>query len=211
MKYDRVIWDFNGTILDDLRVSIDAADELLTRHGLKPMVTVEKYHEVFGFPIIDYYKRIGFDFSKVPYSVLAHEWVEIYLRRVSDAKIRDGVKEAIEKIHSLNIKQTILSMSDKDMLVRQVKDLKIHDLFDEIYGLDNIYAKSKLELAKKWRDEHNDERVLFIGDTVHDAESAEIIGCKCLLLAGGHQSIESHKCGNARVILDASEILNEII
>ena len=211
MKYDRVIWDFNGTILDDLRVSIDAADELLTRHGLKPMVTVEKYHEVFGFPIIDYYKRIGFDFSKVPYSVLAHEWVEIYLRRVKDAKIRAGVKEAIEKINSVNIKQTILSMSDKDMLIRQVKDLKIHDLFDEIYGLDNIYAKSKLELAKKWRDEHKNERVLFIGDTVHDAESAEIIGCKCLLLAGGHQSIESLKCGNARVILDASEILNEII
>lgn len=211
MKYDRVIWDFNGTILDDLRVSIDAADELLTRHGLKPMVTVEKYHEVFGFPIIDYYKRIGFDFSKVPYSVLAHEWVEIYLRRVRDAKIRDGVKEAIEKINSMNIKQTILSMSDKDMLVRQVKDLKIHDLFDEIYGLDNIYAKSKLELAKKWRDEHKNERVLFIGDTVHDAESAEIIGCKCLLLAGGHQSAESLKSGNATVILDVCEILKEII
>ena len=114
MKYDRVIWDFNGTILDDLRVSIDAADELLTNHGLKPMLTVEKYHEVFGFPIIDYYKRIGFDFSKVPYSVLAHEWVAIYLRRVKDAKIRAGVKEAIEKSELEKIKETDFQKKSKN-------------------------------------------------------------------------------------------------
>lgn len=210
MKYDRVIWDFNGTILDDLRVSIDSADELLIRYGLDPMLTVEKYHSVFGFPIIEYYKRIGFDFDKVPYSVLAHEWVEIYLRRVKDASIKDGVKEVIDTLSEMSIKQTVLSMTDKDMLISQINDLGLYDCFDEIYGLDNIYARSKLELAKKWRNEHPNENVIFIGDTTHDAESAEIIGCSCLLLSGGHQSIDAISLSNAKVILDPKDIITEI-
>jgi phosphoglycolate phosphatase len=210
MKYNRVIWDFNGTILDDLRVIIDSADELLSRHGLQPMLTVEKYHSVFGFPIIEYYKRIGFDFNKTPYSVLAHEWVDIYLRRVKEAKVKDEIRAVIDTLSQMSIKQTVLSMTDKDMLVSQLKDLGLYDTFDEIYGLDNIYAKSKLELAKKWRDEHPDENVLFIGDTVHDAESAEIIGCSCLLLAGGHQSLEAISQGSAKVIIDPQDIIKEI-
>ena len=210
MKYDRVIWDFNGTILDDLRVSIDSADELLIRHGLSPMLSVEKYHSVFGFPIMEYYKRIGFDFEKVPYSVLAHEWVDIYLRRVKEAKVKDEIRAVIDSLSEMSMKQTVLSMTDKNMLVSQIKELGLYDTFDEIYGLDNIYAKSKLELAKKWREEHPSERVLFIGDTVHDAESAEIIGCNCLLLAGGHQSIEAISCGKAKVILDPKDIIKEI-
>jgi phosphoglycolate phosphatase len=189
--FDRVIWDFNGTILDDLAVGIASADELLLRYGLPPIGTVERYYEVFGFPIRDYYERIGFDFTKTDYSVLAHEWVEIYLRRVKTATVRDGILSAIQMLSEWGVRQTVLSMTESGMLLRQIEELGLAGVFDEICGLDNIYAKSKLELASAWRERHPDERVLLIGDTSHDAESAAIIGCECFLLTGGHQSRES--------------------
>ena len=75
---DRVIWDFNGTILDDLKISIESADELLLRYGLPIIGDVDKYYSVFGFPIIEYYKRIGFDFTKHDFTVVANEWVDIW-------------------------------------------------------------------------------------------------------------------------------------
>ena len=210
MKYDRIIWDFNGTILDDLRISIDSADELLVNHGLKPINTIERYYEVFGFPIIEYYKRIGFDFDLIPYSILAHEWVEIYLRRVTDAPIRDGIIKVIDKLNDLGIKQSILSMTKQEMLEKQIQMLGITNKFDEIFGLSDIYANSKLELAKNWRNDHPYENVLFVGDTTHDAESASVIGCKCILLAGGHQSVGALKESNVDIILSPDEILKEI-
>lgn len=74
MKYDRIIWDFNGTILDDVQVGIDSANELLTRYGLKKIKDVDHYHSIFGFPIKSYYERLGFDFNVLDYNVLAHEW-----------------------------------------------------------------------------------------------------------------------------------------
>ena len=48
MRFDRVIWDFNGTILDDVDTGIESADELLSRHGLPQMRTREKYLSLFG-------------------------------------------------------------------------------------------------------------------------------------------------------------------
>ncbi len=208
-QYDRVIWDFNGTILDDLMTGIESADELLLRYGLPPMRTVERYYEVFGFPIRDYYRRIGFDFSKTDYSVLAHEWVEIYLRRVKDATVRDGIWDAVCALKRRGIPQTVLSMTESAMLQKQLSYLDLQNTFDEVCGLDNIYATSKLELASAWRRHHPSERVLFVGDTSHDAESAKVIGCDCVLLTGGHESREALLRVGVDVIDSPSEILSK--
>ncbi len=207
---DRVIWDFNGTILDDLKISIESADELLTRYDLPPIGDVEKYYSVFGFPIIGYYERVGFDFSKYDFSVLANEWVDIYLSKMPCATLRDGIIETVDKLSSLGIKQTILSMTEEKMLRSQIESLGITDKFDEIFGLNDIYATSKLELARYWKSTHQGERVIYIGDTEHDAESAEIIGAKCLMITGGHQSYTTLKALGKTVITAPNDIFEYI-
>ena len=207
---DRVIWDFNGTILDDLKISIESADELLTRYDLPIIGDVEKYYSVFGFPIIGYYERVGFDFTKYDFSVLANEWVDIYLSKVPYATLRDGIIETVDKLNSLGIKQTILSMSEENMLRSQIESFGITDKFDEIYGLNDIYATSKLELARYWRSTHQGENVIYVGDTEHDAESAEIIGAKLLMITGGHQSYETLKALGKPIITAPSEIFEYI-
>lgn len=207
---DRVIWDFNGTILDDLKISIESADELLSRYSLPVIGDVEKYYSVFGFPIIGYYERVGFDFSKYDFSVLANEWVDIYLSKMPEATLRRGITETVDKLNTLGIKQTILSMTEENMLRSQIESFGITDKFDEIYGLNDIYATSKLELARHWRNTHEGERVIYIGDTEHDAESAEIIGAECLMITGGHQSFSTLKALGKPVITAPSDIFEYI-
>ena len=207
---DRVIWDFNGTILDDLQISIESADELLSRYALPVIGNVEKYYSVFGFPIISYYERVGFDFSKYDFSVLANEWVDVYLSKMPYATLRDGIIETVDKLNSLGIKQTILSMTEENMLRAQIESFGITDKFDEIYGLNDIYATSKLERARYWRSTHEGERVIYVGDTEHDAESAEIIGAKCLMISGGHQSHSTLKALGNPVITAPSDIFEYV-
>ena len=78
MQYTHIVWDWNGTLFDDLEYSLKCINTLLARYGLENL-TVSRYHDVFGFPISEYYKRIGFDFDKVPYSALAKEYMDIYI------------------------------------------------------------------------------------------------------------------------------------
>lgn len=187
MKYTYCIWDFNGTIFDDVGASISAVNTLLAERGLKTLDSKDKYQEVFDFPIIDYYRRIGFDFDKEPYEVIAPLWVDLYLENSKKSGLFGDVISSLDFFEARGIKQSVLSASEKNMLTGQLRDLGIYDRFEEIMGIDNIYAESKIALAKDWKHRHEGERALFIGDTTHDYETAEVLGADCYLISAGHQ------------------------
>lgn len=183
-----MFWDFNGTIFADMEAGMDSTNEMLRERGLKEIESLEGYRELFDFPIKEYYRGLGFDFDKEPYEVLAPIWVDIYNEKSKNATTVHGVRDALERVKALGMSQVVFSATEKNMLLRQLGELDILGYFDEIIGLDNIHAESKLHLAKKWREQHPDARILYVGDTLHDAENAKILDADCLLFTGGHQS-----------------------
>ena len=184
------IWDFNGTLLDDVATGIEAVNLLLKERGIATIPDREAYRRVFGFPIIEYYRRLGFDFEKESYEVVAPLWVAEYLRRVPDAALYPDVRETLSMLRERGVKQVILSATQRDMLMGQLKQLNIAEYFEEVLGLDNIHASSKLSLAEDWRRRHPVAEVLLIGDTDHDVESAVQLNAQCVLVSRGHQSEE---------------------
>ena len=92
------------------------------------------------------------------------------------------------------------------MLKKQINELGIASYFDELLGLDNIKAHSKTELAAAWAARVKPERLLFIGDTEHDADAAAAAGGECLLIANGHQSRARLEKTGCRVISSALEL-----
>ena len=52
-RYDTLVWDFNGTLLDDVDLGILCANEMLSRRGLPVIPDRKRYFELFGFPIED--------------------------------------------------------------------------------------------------------------------------------------------------------------
>ncbi len=77
-----------------------------------------------------------------------------------------------------------------ERLVCVEKDFKLTDYFDDVIGLNDIYAAGKVENGLKYIAglDVNPAEVLFIGDTVHDFEVAEAMGVNCVLVAIGHNS-----------------------
>ena len=73
-----VIWDWNGTLLDDLEVSFSAINRVLTSNGYPPIRDLTAYREVFCFPVIEYYRRVGFDFARTPFEMLAQQFMDCY-------------------------------------------------------------------------------------------------------------------------------------
>ena len=188
--YDYIIWDFNGTLLDDVDTGIVSVNTLLKARELPVIESREKYHSVFGFPIIDYYRALGFDFGKEPYEDIAHEWVALYLEHVKRAPMNHYCREALKLFEERGLRQIILSASELAMLKDQLAGLGILGYFEDVLGLDNIYAGSKLHVARKWREEHPTARALMIGDTDHDVTTAKEMGADAVLIARGHQSRE---------------------
>ena len=208
MKYTCVVWDFNGTIMDDVEIGIESVNVLLAKRGLKTLESREEYQRAFGFPIIDYYRRLGFDFDAEPYEDIAVEWVAEYTAREKSAQAVDGVKELLELFKKEGKRQVIISACEQQMLVRNLKLLGVYDYFDDVCGINNIYASSKESIAVEWREKNPNEELLFIGDTDHDCSVARAMGADCILVAQGHQSFEtlSEYSEYAKVVKSMSQI-----
>ena len=210
MKYTHILWDFNGTIIDDVATGMKSVNTLLERRGLPTVDTIEHYHSVFTFPITEYYVNLGFDFEKEPFSEIAIEWTEQNEENIKKAPLHEGVRETLDFFKAEKIPQIILSATKRDMLINHIKGLGIYGYFDEFLGLDNIHAESKIAIGIEWMNNNPGAVPLMIGDTTHDSEVAEKIGCECILVAKGHQSRATLEKTGRKVYASLGEAVNEL-
>ena len=211
MKYTHLIWDFNGTVLDDVEIGVESANALLKRCGLSPIPSIAYYRSVFGFPIREYYARLGVDFEKTSFEELAPIWVSEYLSRADRAKLNEGVMQTVGAVRELGLCQILLSATEIGMLKGQLDQLDITERFDGVFGLDNIHAVSKEKLAMLWCEQNPAARPLFLGDTDHDYAVAKATGNDCILFSGGHQSKEHLLTLGCPVIDAIADVLTYIV
>lgn len=202
MKY--IFLDFNGTVLNDVDLCLNLLNEMLIEKGKKAL-TLEEYKEVFTFPIIEYYKKAGFDFNGYTFEELAEYFVVEYKERnKTESFIFDDFRNFIEVLKTKNYKIILCSASQTNMLKEQLRYFNIDDLFDDVIGLDDHYAVSKLHLAKQYIEKVDIDfsSSYFIGDTTHDALVGNECGLNVILINRGHQSYNVLK-NEAKYIVDS--------
>jgi phosphoglycolate phosphatase len=97
----------------------------------------------------------------------------------------------------------------QDALDICLEQQKINHFFEHVSGLDNHYAASKLENGRQLISGLNLDvsELILIGDTIHDFEVASELGCKCVLIANGHQSKEILESTGVLVIDELSQLI----
>ncbi|MCX6118112.1 MAG: HAD hydrolase-like protein [Proteobacteria bacterium] len=187
-----VIWDWNGTLLNDVDIAVKAVSKLLKDHSL-PSLDVAKYKEVFGFPIRDYYKRIGLDTSQM--EELSQKFHQEYDHLFHECALFDGVKQALVKLKAQKKRQSILSAAQEAWLTKQLTHFDIHHLFDHVFGLTDFLANSKVERGRELIREStiHPKDTILIGDTDHDVDVARELGIDVVIYADGHQSYSKLK------------------
>ena len=208
-QYKHIIWDWNGTLLNDAWLFVDIMNGVLKNRNMDT-ITVEKYREIFGFPIEDYYKKLGFDLEKESFQESGLEFIKAYEKRRYEAELFPRVYSILSKLSSLKIHHSILSAQHQTLLDDLTKYYNIREYFVTINGLNDYYAHSKvdkgIELMKKMK--FNPKKVLFIGDTDHDNEVAQILGIDCILLSHGHHCYSRLIQTGAPVIRKLEDILH---
>ncbi len=190
--FKTVVWDWNGTIINDCHIAALAETQLFNKYGI-PTQTPEERIKNFSFPIEGYYKKMGFDFSKHPYDIIANEWLRFYEQLIQDAQIFMGMNDTLNKLKNLASRQFILSAAPESHVKEMTLKHSIHGFFDGIYGLANARAESKINRGHELLREHSIDpsTTIIVGDTVHDFEVAQALGASALLIADGHHSYET--------------------
>jgi phosphoglycolate phosphatase len=210
-NYNHIIWDWNGTLFNDVELCANIMNLLLTQESL-PNISIQRYKEIFTFPVIEYYKIAGHTFKNKSFEVLGKQFMDEYEARKNNCDLFIGARNLLVELQLRNIKQHLLSAYEQNSLNRILKYFAIDSYFQNVVGLDNIYASGKSHLAKKLaeriRNNGTTGKILLIGDTIHDYEVAKEINSECILISHGHQDEERLMNLDIQVVRNFNELSN---
>lgn len=203
-----LIWDWNGTLLDDADYCVKNMNILLKRRNL-PLINKSIYREIFTFPVINYYKKAGIDLKTEGFEKPAQEFINLYFGNFHNTYLFPCAAEILKKFQNKGLKQVVLSAMEHNSLQKTLKEKSIFQYFDHVTGIGDHYGGTKtdigLQLMKKLS--AIPEQIVMIGDTLHDKEVADAMGIDIILVSQGHYSLKRLQSAKVPIINKLDELL----
>ncbi len=196
-----VIWDFNGTLVDDVDLCVQIINRFLQSKG-RALIHREYYRQVFEFPVSNFYKNLGFQLSQEDYREIGHSFCMDFKAGLSEIDLHHMIPETLGYLKNENIGQSILSATNQTDLIEHLSHFRIEHYFDRVFGIENRIADSKLKRGHELFDllQLDPSDVILVGDTLHDLEVGKSIGIEVLLVGHGHQCDKKLKNHHHQVI-----------
>ncbi len=207
-----VVWDWNGTLLDDTDLCVGIMNGMLARRGLPP-IDLPFYRAVIEFPVEGYYRKMGFDFIREPFEVLSDEYIAAYQAGWRGCALQRGAAETMDALARAGVGQSVLSASKAGHLTEQLAHFDVSRRLMAVAGVEDHHGRGKGHLAQA----HvaglglPPASVVFVGDTLHDAEVARLAGAPCVLLACGHYSRQRLATAGVPVTEDFNELMERLL
>jgi phosphoglycolate phosphatase-like HAD superfamily hydrolase len=210
-----VVWDWNGTLLDDLDVVVSAVNDTLATVNRAP-ITIREYGANYTRPVLRFYERL------LGRAVTNEEWLafddafhESYGRLVESAGLADDALEALNAASASGVGQSLLSMYWHDELIPQVERFGLNQFLIRVDGLRGTPGDKKVSYLERHIREVETARatqldpaaVLVIGDALDDADAARTLGMSCVLYDGGSHPAEQLESAGLPVVGSLMEAL----
>ena len=180
-----LVWDWNGTLLDDLTLVVAATNASLASVG-GPSVTADEHRRDFRRPISAYYEFVlGRPLGEGEFAHLDQAFHDAYRVGLADTRL---AADAWQAIGAWSSSQSLLSMWFHHELVPLVTGHGLDVRLSRVDGLrDLIGGGPKAPHLRAHLDALGlvGPECVLIGDSLDDAHAAESVGARIVLYAGG--------------------------
>lgn len=209
-NYTTIIWDFNGTLIDDVYAALGAVNDMLIRRN-QPVITLDDYSRNVDIPIWKFYERVFIPGTITPDEAI-REFASGYEKYIKPYPVMEGAVKSLEHFRELQKTQLIVSASHIDKVTAQLKNLELYEYFTDVLAMNDYNCTDKTFLAVKYLLDNNisPENVVCIGDCIADWQMSKVIGCDCILNTKGHQVRRELSVTDAVIVDSLEEILQLI-
>lgn len=192
MGESHLVWDWNGTLLDDLPVVVESVSRSIAEFGFGP-ITADDYRDHYTRPVRHFYDSL---FARIvtddEWQVLNATFHDAYFSLANDVALSPGAREAMELLADSGWTQSLLSMSPQGWLEGIVTRLGLFDYFEKVEGLSGVTGglKATHMEAHLGGQGLNGARVVVVGDTPDDVAAARHVGATPILFDGGSHHVE---------------------
>lgn len=219
MKYKLAVFDWNGTLIDDVDANLAGCNACLTQFGKYP-ITLEQYRATMDFPVIHLYTRNGIDPDEylARFQEIGISFLDTYKEAAKTAPLRRGARDMLDWMLDQNMTLMVLSNFLQYELELQMTDRDVLQYFRHING--NIAFNelehtrtTKLERLKAVMDEfsYKPEETVIIGDSLEEPDIARQLGLTAVSVTWGCVSKERLEKGGTDHLIDELEQLQEIL
>ena len=211
-RIEHVVWDWNGTLVDDARLCVDIVNGILSDLSI-PTVSIEFYRDNFTFPVSSYYEKIGLPTKGDSFRVISEKFISEYRMRRDSRQLQEHAWAVMNELAEAGVGQSILSAGKLSDLTTFVDEFGLSPFVEPITGVSNIHADGKKGISQDHLDKISCEpsKILLVGDTVHDEEVSVHLGTQCMLFSGGHNSVEVLRTCGSELIDDLRLVLLRVI
>jgi phosphoglycolate phosphatase-like HAD superfamily hydrolase len=180
-----LVWDWNGTLLDDLTLVVDATNASLAGVG-GPRVTAKEHRRDFRRPISAYYEHVlRRPITLAEFGFLDRAFHDAYRAGLPACEL---AVDALAAIAQWRGTQSLLSMWFHQELVPTVAERGLTAHLSRVDGLrDSVGGGPKAPHLRAHLSAlgMRGEDCVLIGDSVDDAEAAVTVGARVVLYRGG--------------------------
>jgi phosphoglycolate phosphatase-like HAD superfamily hydrolase len=207
---DHVVWDWNGTLLADVHLVVEASNAGLVAVGEQGTLDLERYRSTFRRPLREFYgDLVGREVDDAEWARMNAVFGEHYLGAEPALPLAAGALEALERFADAGLGQSVLSMLAHDELHATLGRRGLHDWFARVDGDHHHDGRSKAAALATHLEVLglDPARVVLVGDTLDDAAATAAVGSACVLVA----EHSTHHEADLRAVAPAVATLPEAV
>lgn len=216
-KIKLVVFDWNGTILDDAEAGAYGLELVLRELGDNRENVLQLQKDHHQIPVSEMYASLGYeDIKTEDHQKLSVAWQKGYEAKYSTISLMPGISETLQYLETKNIETAILSNHFVDN-IKHVGE-KVGVKFDTILANSNhvdAHTKGKLHRIEKYLEDNKLDpgEVLIIGDSEEEYVISKVLETKCILFENGWVSSKRFRHAECKIInsKDLPEVIKEFV
>jgi phosphoglycolate phosphatase-like HAD superfamily hydrolase len=205
-----VVWDWNGTLLDDNDAVVAAVNTVCTAFG-RPPVDLDEWRSIYRRPLLECYRDLlRRDLTADDWATIDRTYHDAYRRLLHTTRLSPGIPDELIRWRRSGGRQSLLSLWFHQELVPLVTEHGLDHLFDRVDGL-------RIDINGRGKTDHltrhltalrlDPADVLLIGDVLDDAAAAEAVGAASVLVTTGVQTRAALESSGVPVVDSIAEAL----
>jgi len=188
-----IIWDWNGTLLNDGSHIMASVNEAFEAMGLG-RISVELHQSQFHRPIDSFFGALSpRELSSDELDQLMVLFQSHYARQPLSSFLKAETRALLATLHQWHVPQSVLSMCPQSELEGAIAELGLGACFQHVCGHPGFGPDTKAEHLRQHlrRLGRRPDEVVVIGDTVDDHRAAQHAGVRCVLVDRKYASLEA--------------------
>ncbi len=164
--FQNIIFDWSGTLVDDLPPVLDATNRVLAVYGLPPLDR-EAFRQRFRLPYREFYEEM---LPAVPLAKLEVHFRRAFSGSLEKVTVLPHAREKLEWCRRRGIRCFVLTSMDSDAFHGQLEEFGLGPYFEATYS--GVLDKREVILEIIERHALLPSQTAFVGDMTHDVETA---------------------------------------